>query len=140
MKVITTDPQRSAVMRAVKSKDTVTEMIVRRLVHGLGFRYRLHRKALPGKPDLVFPSLRKVIFVHGCFWHGHDCPRGARKPKSNVDYWHAKIARNVERDGRNNSLLKTAGWDVMILWECDTKMANRENLVAMLEAFLNPAV
>ncbi|TAU43901.1 DNA mismatch endonuclease Vsr (plasmid) [Rhizobium ruizarguesonis] len=132
-----TDSRRSAIMRAVKSKDTAPEMIVRRLVHSLGFRYRLHRKDLPGKPDLIFPARRKVIFVHGCFWHGHDCSRGARKPKSNADYWHAKIARNVERDGRNNEALQKAGWDVMTVWECDTKVADREGLAVRLDAFLN---
>ncbi|UED34879.1 very short patch repair endonuclease (plasmid) [Rhizobium ruizarguesonis] len=137
VKAIVTDSRRSAIMRAVKSKDTAPEMIVRRLVHSLGFRYRLHRKDLPGKPDLIFPARRKVIFVHGCFWHGHDCSRGARKPKSNADYWHAKIARNVERDGRNNEALQKAGWDVMTVWECDTKVADREGLAVRLDAFLN---
>lgn len=137
VKAIVTDSRRSAIMQAVKSKDTAPEMIVRRLVHSLGFRYRLHRKDLPGKPDLIFPARRKVIFVHGCFWHGHDCSRGARKPKSNADYWHAKIARNVERDGRNNEALQKAGWDVMTVWECDTKVADREGLAVRLDAFLN---
>ncbi|MBD9567294.1 DNA mismatch endonuclease Vsr [Ensifer sp. ENS08] len=139
MKSTTTDPHRSAVMRAVKSKDTTTEMIVRRLIHSLGFRYRLHRKELPGTPDLVFPGRRKVVFVHGCFWHGHDCSRGARKPKSNADYWHAKIARNIERDERNSEALRKAEWDVMTVWECDTKVSAREDLSARLRAFLGSA-
>ncbi|MGR9343484.1 very short patch repair endonuclease [Rhizobium leguminosarum] len=137
MKATTTDPRRSAVMRAVKSKDTTTEMIVRRLIHSLGFRYRLHWKELPGTPDLVFPGRRKVVFVHGCFWHGHDCSRGARQPKSNADYWHAKIARNIERDKRNNEALRKAEWDVMTVWECDTKVAAREDLSTRLKAFLS---
>ncbi|OWV92210.1 very short patch repair endonuclease [Rhizobium sp. R635] len=136
MKATTTDPQRSAVMRAVRSKDTTTELIVRRLIHSMGFRYRLHQKELPGTPDLVFPGRRKVVFVHGCFWHGHECSRGARKPKSNADYWQAKIARNIKRDERNNEALREAEWDVMTVWECDTKVSAREDLSARLMAFL----
>src|SRR5205814_5907334 len=93
-----TPEQRSRIMRAVKGRDTAPEMTVRRIVHGMGYRYRLHRKDLPGKPDLVFPRDHKVIFVHGCFWHGHDCQRGARAPKMNADYWSTKIARNRNRD------------------------------------------
>jgi DNA mismatch endonuclease (patch repair protein) len=112
-------------------------MIVRRLIHGLGFRYRLHRKELPGTPDLVFAGRRKVVFVHGCFWHGHRCSRGARKPKSNADYWLAKIARNIKRDERNNEALREAEWDVMTVWECDTKASAREDLSARLKAFLS---
>jgi len=95
------DFYRSDIMRAVKSKDTTPEMVVRRLIHGIGYRYRLHGKELPGKPDLVFAGRRKVIFVDGCFWHGHDCKRGARQPKANGDYWKPKIARNVQRDADN---------------------------------------
>ena len=90
-------------MRAVKSRDTAPEIVVRRIVHALGFRYRLHRRDLPGAPDLVFPGRRKVVFVHGCFWHGHDCPRGARAPKTNADYWRGKISlrrlRVLQPDG-----------------------------------------
>jgi DNA mismatch endonuclease (patch repair protein) len=92
-----TDLARSATMRAVRSEDTRPEMLIRRILHGLGYRYRLHDKTLPGKPDLVFTGRRKVVFVHGCFWHGHDCARGARVPKSNADYWTGKIGRNRER-------------------------------------------
>jgi DNA mismatch endonuclease (patch repair protein) len=92
-----TDPARSATMRAVRSEDTKPEMLIRRMLHGLGYRYRLHDKTLPGKPDVVFTARRKVVFIHGCFWHGHDCARGARIPKSNTDYWTKKIARNRER-------------------------------------------
>jgi DNA mismatch endonuclease (patch repair protein) len=87
-------------------------MIVRRLVHAMGYRYRLHRKDLPGKPDLVFGPRRKAIFVNGCFWHGHHCVRGARQPKANAEYWRAKIARNVERDAANEIALKAAGWSL----------------------------
>lgn len=116
-----TDPARSAVMRAVKSRDTKPEMTVRRAAHALGYRFRLHAGHLPGSPDLVFPRLRTAIFVHGCFWHGHDCPRGARQPKANADYWRAKIARNVVRDARARSELKDLGWRAVTIWECELK-------------------
>ncbi|HAK62294.1 MAG TPA: very short patch repair endonuclease [Alphaproteobacteria bacterium] len=112
---------RRRTMQAVKDKNTAPELAVRRLAHALGYRYRLHRKDLPGKPDLVFPSRRKIIFVHGCFWHGHDCRRGARTPKSNRDYWLAKIARNRARDLKARKALSEAGWRVLTLWECGTK-------------------
>ena len=108
-------------MRAVHSEDTGPEMIVRRLVHSLGFRYRLHVSNLPGKPDLVFPSRKKVIFVHGCFWHGDTCPRGKRVPKENREYWVKKIGRNVERDKNNQKLLRGLGWDYLIIWEHELK-------------------
>jgi len=118
-----TDPARSAVMRAVKGRDTKPEMIVRRAAHRLGYRFRLHRKDLPGSPDLAFPSRKVAIFVHGCFWHGHDCKRGARAPKTNADYWRAKIARNVARDARAEAALEALGWAATIIWECDLKDA-----------------
>jgi DNA mismatch endonuclease (patch repair protein) len=108
-------------MRAVKGADTEPEMIVRRMVHAMGYRYRLHRRDLPGKPDLVFAGLKKVIFVHGCFWHGHDCARGARMPKTNARYWIAKIGRNRERDAANISELNKAGWRTAVVWECELK-------------------
>jgi len=120
-----TDPQRSRIMRTVKSVDTGPEMIVRRMLHKLGYRYRLHRKDLPGKPDLVFPSRKAVIFVHGCFWHGHDCKRGARTPKTNTQYWTDKIRRNVERDAQAIIDLKAAGWRVLVIWECELKDIDR---------------
>lgn len=122
-------------MRAVKGKNTGPEMIVRRLVHALGYRYRLHRKDLPGKPDLVFPARRGVIFVHGCFWHQHDCPRGARSPKSNRDYWLPKLRRNRERDAKNQARLKEEGWKVLVVWECETK--DRDRLARGLKGFLD---
>lgn len=112
---------RSAIMRAVKSKDTTPELLVRRLVHSLGFRFRLHRRDLPGNPDLTFPRLQRVIFVNGCFWHGHDCARGARIPKANRSYWTAKINRNRERDVRTRKELRALGWKVLVVWECETK-------------------
>jgi len=114
-----TDPHRSQIMRAVKSKDTKPELLVRRLVHSLGYRYRLHRRDLPGCPDIVFGPRRKVIFVHGCFWHGHSCKRGNRMPRSNADYWEKKISRNIERDEQAISDLTAEGWDVLVVWECE---------------------
>jgi DNA mismatch endonuclease (patch repair protein) len=113
--------QRSAVMRAVKSRDTAPEMKVRRAVHAMGLRYRLHRKDLPGSPDLVFPGRRLVLFVHGCFWHGHDCRRGARLPATNADYWRAKIGRNTARDKAGGKALTKMGWRHAIIWECETR-------------------
>jgi len=96
-------------------------MAVRRFVHPLGYRFRLHRKDLPGTPDLVFPRLQKVVFIHGCFWHGHTCKRGNRIPKSNREYWTSKIAGNRERDQLNQARLKAQGWNVFIAWECQIK-------------------
>lgn len=125
-------------MAAIKSKGMKPEMVVRSLVHGMGCRYRLHRKGLPGKPDLVFGPRKKVIFVHGCFWHQHSDPacKIARMPKSNTGYWNAKLARNVERDAKNIALLETAGWKVLTIWECETK--ETERLKEKLKAFLLP--
>ncbi len=116
-----TPEQRSRIMRAVKGADTAPELSVRRLAHQIGYRFRLHRKDLPGKPDLVFPRLRKVVFVHGCFWHGHDCARGARSPKANAEYWRKKIDRNSLRDAANMAALKAKGWRVAVIWECELK-------------------
>jgi DNA mismatch endonuclease (patch repair protein) len=123
-------------MRAVRSRDTTPEMIVRRAATALGYRYRLHKAELPGKPDLVFGRRRKVIFVHGCFWHGHNCPRGARTPKTNADYWCAKIGRNVARDQENVTALERAGWRVLTIWECSTGSSQRAALARTLESFL----
>jgi DNA mismatch endonuclease (patch repair protein) len=118
------DPeQRSAVMRAVKSRDTTPELAVRRAAHALGFRFRLNRAGLPGKPDLVFPAKRTALFVHGCFWHGHDCARGARMPQTNRGYWKAKIGRNIARDAVNLKALKKLGWKTHVIWECETRDA-----------------
>ncbi|WP_442579091.1 very short patch repair endonuclease [Mesorhizobium sp. ASY16-5R] len=118
------DPLRSRTMAAVKSKDTRPEMIVRRLVHRLGFRFRLYPADLPGKPDLVFRSRRAVIFVNGCFWHGHGCARGARVPKTNTSYWLAKVGRNAARDISTKAALEKDGWRVLTIWECQTKDAD----------------
>jgi DNA mismatch endonuclease (patch repair protein) len=122
-------------MQAVKSKHTAPELFVRSLTHRMGYRFRLHRKDLPGKPDLVFPGRCKAIFVHGCFWHGHDCARGSRVPKSNRDYWTKKIARNKERDRAARAALANAGWTSLIVWECD--LGNEKSLKAQVRKFLN---
>ena len=113
--------KRSAVMRQVKGKDTTPEMAVRKVLTALGARYRLHRKDLPGSPDIVLPGRRLAVFVHGCFWHGHDCARGARVPKANRDYWVAKVDHNRARDVRNREALEASGWRVETVWECDLK-------------------
>lgn len=115
-------------MRAVKGKDTKPEVSLRKALFALGFRYRLNVKTLPGKPDIVFPKYKAVIFVHGCFWHGHDCKRGARQPKTNTDYWCEKIARNKARDKKNAAALKKLGWHVMTVWECEIKTLDPASL------------
>lgn len=127
--------QRSEIMRSVKSRDTKPEMVVRRLLHRMGYRYSLHRPDLPGKPDIVFSSRKKVIFVHGCFWHGHTCKRGSRQPKTNADYWRAKIERNVERFAGQLEELARKGWDALVLWECE--LSEESNLRARLIQFLS---
>lgn len=123
-------------MSRVRGRDTKPEMLVRRLTHGMGYRFRLHRRGLPGSPDLVFPSSMKVIFVHGCFWHQHLDPgcKLARLPKSKLDFWGPKLETNRERDERNLVLLAELGWDVLVIWECQTK--NREELQARIGEFL----
>lgn len=107
-------------MRSVKTKDTGPELVVRRLLHAGGLRYRLHAKELPGKPDIVFRGRKKAIFVHGCFWHSHGCNKG-RAPKSKQDYWLPKLQANRERDDRNAASLASQGWSVMTVWQCDLK-------------------
>lgn len=113
--------QRRHTMSRIRSKDTKLEMKIRRLVHGMGYRYRLHRSDLPGKPDLVLPRHRKVIFVHGCFWHSHDCAAGRKRPKSNKEYWLPKLQRNKDRDAKNQAELKALGWGCLVIWGCQTK-------------------
>ena len=114
------------VMQANKGKDTKPEMMVRRGLHARGLRFRLHRKDLPGRPDLVFPSAKVVVFVHGCFWHGcMRCDRGLRRPKTNPEFWAAKLAENRSRDERNVTALHHAGWQVEIVWECDVRTMDR---------------
>ena len=113
--------KRSDVMRRVKGRDTTPELAVRRMLWRLGARYRLHRKDLPGHPDIVMPGKRLAVFVHGCFWHGHDCARGARVPKQNRDYWEAKVGRNRARDAANLEKLEALGWRAHTVWECELK-------------------
>ncbi|MBY0523372.1 MAG: DNA mismatch endonuclease Vsr [Gemmataceae bacterium] len=114
--------ERSKLMSRVKSKDTRPEKVVRSLLHRLGLRFRLHRKEMPGKPDVVLPKWKTVILVHGCFWHGcRRCDRGTRTPKSNREFWRAKIAENRKRDARTARALKSAGWRVVVIWGCDTE-------------------
>lgn len=112
---------RSKTMRAIKSRDTSPELMVRGLVYPIAPGYRLHRPEIPGKPDIAYVGLKRAIFVHGCFWHGHKCVRGARIPKTNKDYWVKKIARNRERDLRNKSRLRRLGWRSITIWECELK-------------------
>jgi len=126
--------RRSANMRAVKGRDTKPEMIVRRLAHRLGYRFRLHRRDLPGKPDIAFPSRQKAIFVHGCFWHQHKGCRRATVPASNRAFWHRKLARNVERDAEQLAAIRKRGWRALVIWECEIR--NERRLVAKMERFL----
>lgn len=120
-----TPAERSAVMKRVRGKDTQPEMAVRRMVHGMGFRYALHRRDLPGNPDLVFPSRGRVIFVHGCFWHSHSCRAGRNRPSSNTSYWIAKLDRNRTRDAANRRRLRNLGWRILVIWECELKRPER---------------
>lgn len=126
--------KRSEIMRSVKREDTEPEMIVRKLVFSMGYRYRLHRKDLPGSPDLAFLAKRKVIFVHGCFWHGHRCRKG-RSPKSNLAYWGPKLIANKARDKATRRALMRAGWRVKTVWQC--QLGNQEKLKSLLAAFLD---
>jgi len=126
--------RRSANMRAIRSRDMKPELVVRSAAHVLGYRFRLHRRDLPGKPDLVFTGRRKVIFVHGCFWHQHAGCADGRMPRSNLDYWTPKLTRNVERDAEHLAALKADGWKVLVIWECETNNAPR--LAARLRRFL----
>ncbi|UJW86910.1 DNA mismatch endonuclease Vsr [Devosia sp. SL43] len=135
-----TPAERSARMSTIRSKNTGPELKVRRLVHRLGFRYRLHRADLPGKPDLVFAGRRKVIFVHGCYWHRHDDPdcKLARLPKSRLEFWLPKLEGNRARDRKNETALAEKGWDILVLWEC--QVANSSFLEARIRAFLNDEI
>src|SRR5579872_3688501 len=130
--------RRSANMRRIRSKDTGPELALRSMVHRLGYRFRVHRKDLPGTPDLVFPSRRKVIFVHGCFWHQHSGCGEGRVPASRREYWQPKLKRNQFRDARNQILLKDDGWGVLTVWECSLKKPKL--LVKALQRFLGTTV
>ena len=128
-----TPEKRSEIMSAVRTEDTGPELLVRKLLSAQGYRYRLHRKGLPGRPDIVFPGRRKAVFVHGCFWHGHRCAKG-RLPKSRLRYWRPKIAANKKRDARNLAKLRRLGWGVSVVWQCELK--NAETLMRRLKVFL----
>lgn len=134
-----TPEARSALMSRIRGKNTKPEMFVRRLVHGMGYRFRLHRKDLPGKPDLVFPRLKKVIFMHGCFWHYHDDPecKSARIPKSNQAFWKPKLEGNRARDKSNEAKLRELGWEVMVIWECQTRKRDADRLRQEVSIFLD---
>lgn len=131
-----TPERRSVLMSKVRSKDTSPELRVRRLAHALGFRFRLHRRDLPGSPDMVFPRLRKVVFVHGCFWHRHEDCSKASSPKSREAYWEEKFARNVDRDRCATAALAEMEWKVMVVWECETHPRDRAALADRLAHFL----
>ncbi|CAN0617995.1 XorII very short patch repair endonuclease [Burkholderia multivorans] len=130
-----TPDQRSKIMRAVGTRDTGPELLVRRLLHRLGYRYRLHAHGLPGTPDIVFASRKKIIFIHGCYWHGHSCKKGAL-PKSSLEYWGPKIQANRDRDARNVAALTAAGWQVLTLWQCELR--DMSAVESTLIAFLGP--
>jgi DNA mismatch endonuclease (patch repair protein) len=116
---------RQRTMASVKGRDTAPEIVVRQIAHRLGFRFRLYRRDLPGCPDLVFPRLQRVIFVHGCFWHSHSCKKGRARPVNNADRWRAKLDANVERDRQAVRKLRKAGWRVMVIWECQLKETSK---------------
>lgn len=122
-------------MSRVRGKDTKPEMVVRRLVHGMGYRYRLHRRDLPGVPDLVFPARKKVVFVHGCFWHRH--PGCGRMPKSRLEFWAPKLEGNRQRDLVQQAALRDAGWNILVVWECEIK--DRNALARAIRGFLDSA-
>lgn len=134
MDTLTTE-QRSERMSRVKGIDSEPELVVRRLAHRLGYRYRKHVRGLAGRPDIVFAGRRKIIFVHGCFWHRHDCQAGRRLPKSRIDFWTNKLERNRERDAQHLLQLAAEGWKVLVIWECETKDAAR--IEARLKRFLD---
>ncbi len=129
-----TNTQRSQLMSRIRDRNTKPEMAVRRLVHGLGFRYRLHVRNLPGCPDLVFSARQKTIFVHGCYWHRHNCPKGRSVPTTNRDFWETKFAENRARDQRSLRKLTRTGWRVLVVWECQLKRL--DSLVKRLQSFL----
>lgn len=134
-----TPEQRRRIMRAVKSKDTKPERAVRRLLYGLGYRYRLHPKGLPGRPDIAFLGRRKAIFVHGCFWHGHECAKG-RSPKSRLEYWQPKLEQNAIRDRTKIEQLESLGWQSLVIWQCEIEDSGdlRKRLRIFLDGPENP--
>jgi len=129
-----TRSQRFASMSSNVSKGTQPEIVVRRLVHSMGYRYRLHRRNLPGCPDMVFPCRKKVILVNGCYWHRHNCRKGRSVPETRREFWENKFARTVQRDNENRRRLKKLGWKILIIWEC--KIKNRDQLKKQIVKFL----
>jgi DNA mismatch endonuclease (patch repair protein) len=134
-----TQEDRRKNMRAVRAKNTKPELRVRRLLHANDYRYRLHKRSLPGTPDLVFMGRQKTIFVHGCFWHGHNCPK-RKLPQTNTSFWREKIEQNRARDSRNLQKLIETGWDYLVLWECDLKAMNDGDLLKRLVAYLDDVI
>lgn len=133
-----TPQKRSAIMAHVKNRNTAPELIVRKLLHRKGYRFRLHRKDLPGKPDIVLTKYRTVIFVHGCFWHSHpSCSRAAR-PQSNVEFWNEKLDKNQRRDALAYDKLESMGWRILVIWQCETK--NLETLDTIIDAFFDNTI
>jgi DNA mismatch endonuclease (patch repair protein) len=130
---VVTPEVRSRMMSGIRGKDTQPEMIIRRGLHARGFRFRLHDRRLPGKPDLVFPKYRAVIFVHGCFWHGHNCHL-FKWPKTREAFWREKIEGNKSRDRQHLSSLKVAGWHALAIWECQLKSASKRDIERVLDA------
>lgn len=127
---------RSKIMSRIRSKNSKPELVVRRLVHSLGYRYRLHSRSLPGSPDLVFPKYRKVIFVHGCFWHRHSCRKGKSIPTTRRDFWESKLEANRLRDVKSRRQLNRLGWGVMVVWECQTGFRKLQFLTSRIVRFL----
>lgn len=127
--------KRSKIMARVSATGTSPELLVRQVTHGMGYRFRLHGENFPGRPDLVFPRHNKVIFVHGCFWHGHENCKKAKRPETNRAFWEKKLSRNMERDDKNAIMLKKMGWMVLVVWECETR--NREQLTERIRCFLD---
>jgi len=132
--------KRSEIMKKIGPKNSAPERYIRSLVHRMGYRFRLHRKDLPGKPDMVFPKYRKVIFVHGCFWHGHKGCKKSKLPETNTTFWKEKISKNIKRDYSNYNDLKSLGWDYLVLWQCQIKKKKIEYLEKKIVSFLTESV
>jgi len=135
-----TKEQRSYNMSQIRSKDTKPEILVRKFLFSNGFRYRLHVQTLPGKPDIVLPKYKTIIFIHGCFWHGHRNCRNAKTPQSNRDFWLNKILTNAERDKKNTTLLRRLGWKILVLWECQLMSLKVNAILSNLVKKLEPSI
>jgi DNA mismatch endonuclease (patch repair protein) len=136
MSDIYTDEKRSQIMSKISGKNTKPEIIIRKIAHKLGYRFRLHRKDLPGKPDLVFPKYKKVIFVNGCFWHGHSTCSRSKLPTTRHEFWKEKIESNKRRDKSNKIKLKKMGWDYLVIWQCEIKKSTKGELAKTIQEFL----